>query len=878
MILSWIRILLFSQLLCGGCLTAELLQSFSKSLPSLTSLLSTTIRTSNSNNTIRHNNITRQYFDSLQQNGNGSFDEEAHRNSSVIQIKASNFDSSSIGKKLLNGLLADSTVEVWGSNDDASINSLRTLTLNNSQSVFLTISSLNPSAAHGSRLTHTAERADIVFLLLDQSNLLNEEHTIQLFLSAFRTLDPNLHERKRLQTTSANIRKPQLIIFFNGLSTSTDKLTALLTEAEILYNTFQHQDLPRRSPQMEEDLDESDESEDDLDEIPAKNAQSESSSQDTLKKKRKKANSSPQKSKPRFQITEDIRCEILMTPINSEIEKKYEAEKKINLNTEIFRKCLRYLLTGSGNKTIDFDNIQGSFPSLADMYLSEAFPAPTLPGPPKKEVDSTVTATVVHPELTTRHKGVKGLFSRLQNNLVSFRHKLTKRDEVKRLTDSFKRHQQTIDKKEKKSLQTVHSSSFNLTKMALAASNVGKLERILEAKSLTIEKAIELLSGQIKELNVLAYPPSPNPYEQQPTFGERIDQIFNATLRFFDNQVVSIVKTDGAEVSSLSSDFFSKLPFAMKDYLELQKAEIMSHIFQLSSGLYNRQSDLLLLEIQKEYEAFLRDDLMITVNVDKDIANKQQQLVSKYRNLQESLLFPRVIRSPLKYSRDKSLHENQTKIEKSSVLKSALAQNMYFPSFFSSFRQFQWHGINRNLEKLKSFFTLDFKERKAHYRVMNVLPQKRNSFEVSIHLFLCHPFGLRDYHQDVLLDPDIDRDQLLYDLEVGKHMAKGNLIPNAALARSLLQEEIKNQHVNRQTNGTFHKLSTMLSPTIKSIQRIFAAPGAYPGSFRSLNRKSEFAREMMMLPLSCKDPKVKLVGEQRVSLPYRPDVEDDPRR
>jgi hypothetical protein len=507
-----------------------------------------------------------------------------------------------------------------------------------------------------------------------------------------------------------------------------------------------------------------------------------------------------------------------------------------------------------------------------------------IPGPPKTEVDSIIRPTVVYPELTTHYKGVKGLLFRLQNKLVTFRNKLTKQDEVKRLTYSFKQHQQAIEKNEKKSLQAVLSNSVrsrNLTEIAMSASNVDKLEQIIEAKTLTIEKAIELLSGQIKELNVLAYPPSPNPYELQLTFGERIDDIFNTTLRFFDNQVMSIIKTNGADASSSSSEFYSKLPFAMKDYLELQKAEIMFQMFQLSSGLYNRQSDLLLLEIQKEYEAFLRDELTITVNVDKDIAKKQQELVHKYRNLQESLLFPRIIRSPLKYSRDKSVLENQKKInEKSSVLKSALAENLYFPPFFSSFRQFQWHGINRNLEKLKSFFALDFKERKAHYRVMNVLPQKRTPFEVSIHLFLCHPFGLRDYHQDVLLDPDIDRDQLLYDREVGKHMAKGDLlIPNAAAARSYLQKELKNQQFNRQTNGTLHKLSIMLSPTIKSIQRIFAAPGAYPGSFRSLRRKSEFAREMMMLPLSCKDPKVKLVGEQQFALPYRPDVaQEDPHR
>lgn len=111
--------------------------------------------------------------------------------------------------------------------------------------------------------------------------------------------------------------------------------------------------------------------------------------------------------------------------------------------------------------------------------------------------------------------------------------------------------------------------------------------------------------------------------------------------------------------------------------------------------------------------------------------------------------------------------------------------------------------------------------REAQAKLVGVLPRGRKPIDVSFHYFANHPLG-KDYRQDALALSD--KDEVMYDAGVAK--ARSPAI-HPSLARAKLKQKEK--------SGT---VSLLESGRVKA--------------------DSEFAREMLMFPLSVKNPDVPL--------------------
>jgi hypothetical protein len=111
--------------------------------------------------------------------------------------------------------------------------------------------------------------------------------------------------------------------------------------------------------------------------------------------------------------------------------------------------------------------------------------------------------------------------------------------------------------------------------------------------------------------------------------------------------------------------------------------------------------------------------------------------------------------------------------------------------------------------------------REAQAKLVGVLPRGRKPFDVSVHYFASHPLG-KDYRQDALSLAESDR------VKFDEGLAKTEINSvNPSQARARLQDTIK-------------------SGPLSIFQRIKA------------KRESSFAREMLMFPLSIKNPDVPL--------------------
>ena len=134
--------------------------------------------------------------------------------------------------------------------------------------------------------------------------------------------------------------------------------------------------------------------------------------------------------------------------------------------------------------------------------------------------------------------------------------------------------------------------------------------------------------------------------------------------------------------------------------------------------------------------------------------------------------------------------------------------------------------------ELKELFDTFITERETLAKISGVLRRDRIPLEISFHTFFSHPLG-RDYRQDVVTA--FDGDQPFYDPKLAK--AKDILV-KPTLARSILKEQLSNKKV-----------------------------------FNNFTRTdSEFAREMLMFPLSIKNPAVPLLsakGRRKVSVPKK---------
>jgi hypothetical protein len=154
-----------------------------------------------------------------------------------------------------------------------------------------------------------------------------------------------------------------------------------------------------------------------------------------------------------------------------------------------------------------------------------------------------------------------------------------------------------------------------------------------------------------------------------------------------------------------------------------------------------------------------------------------------------------------------------------------------------------WNGDAEKLG-LVEYFDMYSTELIAQARLKGVLPRGRKPIAMSFHTFLHHPLG-RDYRQDVVADDTRSTDKILYNPNVTLR-AISNTLVSAPVARAVL----KSTESNRGSR---------------------------------IRARSEFAREMLMFPLSVKNPDVPfaLGRAKKKTGPPKPDtprVETGPER
>ena len=168
-------------------------------------------------------------------------------------------------------------------------------------------------------------------------------------------------------------------------------------------------------------------------------------------------------------------------------------------------------------------------------------------------------------------------------------------------------------------------------------------------------------------------------------------------------------------------------------------------------------------------------------------------------------------------------------------------------SFRRALQQLQPHSapnswdIEYDVQQLRVLLSEYVNGREVQARLQGVLPRSRKPVDFSVHYFLNHPLG-RDYRQDVL---GKSSDTPLFD--AGLSQEEPPLIP-AARARAKLVTALQN------------------GKSISTLQRMAAS------------RDSEFAREMMMFPLSVKNPDVPLMssrsGRRKTGPPKKDEARD----
>lgn len=136
-----------------------------------------------------------------------------------------------------------------------------------------------------------------------------------------------------------------------------------------------------------------------------------------------------------------------------------------------------------------------------------------------------------------------------------------------------------------------------------------------------------------------------------------------------------------------------------------------------------------------------------------------------------------------------------------------------------------------DVQQLEESLDEYLQSREEALKIIGVLPRGRRPIDFSIHYFLAHPLGIRDYRQDPVGYRTNSKgeplDKPFYDPEQAK--AK-DISVNPKVARAMLESAFKTSGQNRI--GKFSK------------------------------HDSEFAREMLMFPLSIKNPGVSLVSSR----------------
>ena len=120
------------------------------------------------------------------------------------------------------------------------------------------------------------------------------------------------------------------------------------------------------------------------------------------------------------------------------------------------------------------------------------------------------------------------------------------------------------------------------------------------------------------------------------------------------------------------------------------------------------------------------------------------------------------------------------------------------------------------------------------------MPRGRNPINLSFHTILYHPLG-RDHRQDVIGDNNRLSDKFIYNTTLASLNNINNQLIHPSIARSVLKNHLK----ITQKSGLGQKIG----------QKI----GQFLGLRPNLSEKSEFSREMLMFPLSIKNPDIPLM-------------------
>ena len=224
--------------------------------------------------------------------------------------------------------------------------------------------------------------------------------------------------------------------------------------------------------------------------------------------------------------------------------------------------------------------------------------------------------------------------------------------------------------------------------------------------------------------------------------------------------------------------------------------EIRRQILAMLLPFYKRQVLLARSEVAKAFNAAVGEDLAVTINLMDDLHAEKHKALSSFA-------------------------------QKCAALrpKQAAASSNTWNSAFDE------QQLRDSLEEYVS-------GREAQAKVLGVLPRGRKPVDVSFHYLATHPFG-RDYRQDALLNSGAagrgNGDKVVYDEQLAALAdSEGDGSVGALKARSMLRQKAK---------------------------RLEAAGGACAlFEARRVKRDSEFAREMLMLPLSIKNPSVPLMA------------------
>ena len=254
--------------------------------------------------------------------------------------------------------------------------------------------------------------------------------------------------------------------------------------------------------------------------------------------------------------------------------------------------------------------------------------------------------------------------------------------------------------------------------------------------------------------------------------------------------------------------------------LALARKDLSRQLFGRLLPIFKRQVQLLRMEVGAEFNAQVgEEELPVTVHVMLDLQDAASAALRSFSARAARLIPPGAPRA----------------------------------SWTAGFERFE---LQQTLEEY-------LQSREASYRAMGVLPRGglRPQVALSVHALVAHPLGFRDYRQDPLRDHRRSADALLYDPQLataeiagaGKDVAGS---PGAAKESETVAPGLARRALVRQATELQAQSS---SPAW--LQALGLGSGSR--GLKQCRERGEWAREMLMFPLSVKNPEVPMAGGGR---------------